>query len=80
MMQMIKNIQEKKKNFFIANDIKNKIKNNYKVTEKSTFELRNIEYKDFVILVDRSISFDLYKKIFEYMEIPLTLVKYENSY
>lgn len=69
--------KEEKEIFFIANDIKNKIKNNYKVTEKSTFELRNIEYKDFVILVDRSTSFDLYKKIFEYMEIPLTLVRDE---
>lgn len=69
--------KEEKEIFFIANDIKNKIENNYKVTEKSTFELRNVNYNDFVILVDRSTNFDLYKKIFEYMEIPLTLVRDE---
>ena len=30
---------------------------------------------DFVILIDRSTSFDLYKKIFEYLGIPMSILK-----
>ncbi len=69
--------QEEKEIFFIANDIKNKIKNHYKVTDKSDFKLRDAQYNDFVILIDRATNFELYKKIFEYMGIPLTLIKDE---
>ena len=64
--------------FIIASDIKNKINNMYQVFDKDTLELRNIEYKDFVILMDRATNFDLYKKIFEYLGIPTTLYKDEN--
>ena len=60
--------------FTIANDIKDKIKNKYQIFDK---ELRDARYSDFVILVDRSTYFDLFKKIFEYLEIPLT--KYSNT-
>jgi len=58
--------------FYIAQDIKNKIENNYQVFDKKEKKLRNIEYKDFTILLDKSTNFDLYKKIFEYFKIPLT--------
>lgn len=61
--------------FTIAKDIKNKINSNYQVFDKDEKVLRNISYKDFVILMDRSSDFDLYKKIFEYEGIPLTVYK-----
>ncbi|MBQ3020692.1 MAG: UvrD-helicase domain-containing protein [Bacilli bacterium] len=64
--------------FIIANDIKNKINNKYKVFDKDELILRDIEYKDFVILMDRATNFELYKKIFEYLGIPTTLYKDEN--
>ena len=54
--------------FIIANDINNKISNNYQIFDK---ELRNIKYSDFCILMDRKTSFDLYKKIFTYLNIPI---------
>ena len=58
--------------FFIATDIKNKINNKYKIFDKNDNVLRDTKYSDFVILLDRSTNFDLYKKIFEYMSIPMT--------
>ena len=64
--------------FIIGNDIKDKITNRYKVFDKDEKILRDIEYKDFVILLDRSKNFDLYKKIFEYLGIPLTIRKEES--
>ena len=64
--------------FIIANDIKNKVENNYQVFDKDKQILRNINYSDFVILMDRSTKFDLYKRIFEYMKIPLTIMKDES--
>ena len=63
--------------FIIANDIKNKIENKYQVFDKDELKLRNIEYKDFCIIMDRNTEFEKYKKIFEYMKIPLTLYQDE---
>jgi len=64
--------------FFIANDIKNKVQNKYQVMDKKTSKLRNITYNDFVILMDKSKNFVLYKKIFEYLNIPLTIKRDES--
>lgn len=64
--------------FAIIDDINNKIKNNYQVFDIKKKEFRNIAYKDFVILLDRKTSFDVYKKIFEYKNIPLILYKDES--
>jgi ATP-dependent helicase/nuclease subunit A len=64
--------------FIIANDIKNKIENHYKVFDSDTKQLRDIKYSDISILIDRSTNFDLYKKIFEYLNIPLTIYKDES--
>ena len=58
--------------FAIANDIKDKINNKYQVFDKDKCILRDITYNDFVILMDRTSKFDLYKKIFGYLKIPLT--------
>lgn len=64
--------------FIIANDIKNKINSKYIIFDKDTKEKRLATYNDFVVLIDRTTSFDLYKKIFEYLEVPLALYKDEN--
>ena len=58
--------------FTIAKDIKDKIESNYQVFDKDEGILRNITYNDFVILMDRTTKFDLYKKIFGFLQIPLT--------
>ncbi len=61
--------------FAIAKDIKNKINNNLQVFDKETSQLRKATYSDFVIILDRSKYFDDYKKIFEYEQIPLSILK-----
>ena len=63
--------------FMIAKDIKEKVESKYQVFDKDDLILRDITYNDFVILIDRSTSFDLYKKIFEYLNIPLSIIKDE---
>ena len=61
--------------FTIAKDIKNKLDNNFQVFDKEDGKLRNAIYNDFVIILDRSKYFDEFKKIFEYFDIPLTILK-----
>ena len=61
--------------FTIAQDIKKKIDNHYKIMDKDTMQSREVTYGDFVILMDRSTSFNLYKKVFEYLNIPLTIYR-----
>ncbi len=70
--------KEEKEIFIIAQDIKEKLKNNYKVLDKKTNTLRNITYSDFCIIMDRGTEFDKYKKIFEYLSLPLTVYKDED--
>ena len=64
--------------FIIGEDIKDKVNNHYQVFDKDTGVIRPIEYKDFVILLDKSKNFELYKKIFEYLGIPLSILKEES--
>ena len=59
--------------FYIAQDIKNKINNNYKVYDKKKEILRDANYGDFTIILDRKGPFELYKKIFQYFQIPLSI-------
>ena len=61
--------------FTIAKDIKDKINNHYQVLDKKTKESRDVNYSDFAILMDRSKLFNLYKKVFEYLNIPVTIMK-----
>ena len=63
--------------FIIAKDIIDKISSNYKVYDKDENVIRNAEYKDFVILMDRSTNYDTYKKVFNYFKIPLEIYKDE---
>ena len=62
--------------FIIAKDIKEKL-NSYMILDKETSKLRKAKYDDFCIIMDRSTSFDLYKKVFEYENIPLSIYKDE---
>ena len=64
--------------FIIGKDIIDKINHNYKVYDKNENIVRNCKYSDFVILLDKSKDFDLYKKIFEYLGLPLNIVKEES--
>ena len=64
--------------FIIADDILNKIKNNYKAFGKEEKRNRCIKYSDFVILMDNSKYFELYKKILEYKGIPVEIMKSSN--
>lgn len=63
--------------FIIANDIKKKVEDGYLVFDKDDGILRKALYSDFAIIMDRSTTFDLYKKIFSYLKIPITLLKDE---
>ena len=64
--------------FITVFDIKEKVKNKYQVFDKDKQQLRDITYDDFVILIDKSTSFSLYKQIFEYNNVPLTILKDED--
>ena len=61
--------------FTVANDIATKVSNGYEMMDKETMQKRPVNYGDFVILMDRSSSFNLYKKIFEYLNIPITIYR-----
>ena len=61
--------------FTIANDIKNKIQSKFQIMDKDTNKPKQLEYKDCAILIDRSSKFELYKKIFEYLNIPITIYR-----
>ena len=63
--------------FTTAYDIKEKINNKYLVVDKETNTLRECKYSDFAIIMDRGTSFDLYKKIFEYVGVPIIQIKNE---
>lgn len=59
--------------FIIADDIQNKVKSKYQIIDKNTKKLRDINYGDFSIIMDRGSSFDTYSKIFEYKGIPTVI-------
>ena len=63
--------------FTTAYDIKEKVLNKYLVVDKETNSLRECRYSDFAIIMDRGTSFDLYKKIFEYVGVPIVQIKNE---
>lgn len=63
--------------FMIAKDITKKMNEDYQVFDKDSGVLRKARYDDFAIIMDRATTFDLYKKIFSYFSIPITLLKDE---
>lgn len=64
--------------YYIALDIQTKIKEGYQVFDRKQKKMIPITYHDFAILIDRSKTFPLYKKIFEYMGIPIAIEKDES--
>ena len=64
--------------YIIADDIKKKVCEKFQVFDKDELVLRDISYSDFVILLDKSRDFNLYKKVFEYFQIPLSVLKDES--
>jgi ATP-dependent helicase/nuclease subunit A len=63
--------------FLIARDIKDKINNKYLVFDMKNNALRSVKYSDFCILIDRTTNFDLYKRVFTFLNIPLMVYKDE---
>ena len=61
--------------FIISKDIKDKINNHYQIFDRELNSNRDITYSDFAILIDKSKSFDLFKKILEYNNIPCNILK-----
>ena len=61
--------------FIVANDIIKKKNSHHQVFDKDNGNLRDLTYNDICIIMDRATNFDLYKKIFSYLHIPLTLYK-----
>ena len=55
---------------------KKKIKDKYQVLDDEV--QRDITFKDCCILMDRTSSFDTYKKVFDYLQIPLNIYKDED--
>lgn len=65
--------------FAIGENIQEKINNKLKIYDKDLDDKRNIKYSDITILLDRSNEFDNYKKIFEYLNIPINIIKDINA-
>ena len=63
--------------FIIAKDIKDKMSQNNKTVtiENDQMVLKDMDYSDFVILVDKGKNFDLLKKVLEFNGIPATIDK-----
>ena len=68
---------EEIESFIIAKDIIKKLNDKYEVVDKQKGTLRPCNYSDFCIIMDRNTSFSVYKKVFEYLQIPLVI--YEDS-
>ena len=66
-----------KEAFIIADDIKKHINNKEQVTyyKDDVMCTRDIDFKDFTILIDKSTNFDDFKKILEANNIPTTIKK-----
>lgn len=67
--------KEEMEAFIIANDIKKKVTSNYEVFDNT---LRPCKYSDFCILIDRTTAFDTYKKIFDFLNVPINIYKDDN--
>lgn len=58
--------------FIVAKKVKELVANNY-TFDKNTKEIRKTKYSDIAILLDRSTNFVLFKKVFSYLGIPLSI-------
>ncbi len=61
--------------FKVARDIKSKLEMGYEVIDGETYKPRKAIYSDFCIIVDRESNYETYTKIFEYCQIPLSVIQ-----
>lgn len=64
--------------FIIAKDIKKKIEEKYLVFDFDKESNRDVTYNDFCIILDRGSKMSLFKKVFEYLDIPMEVYKDNN--
>lgn len=64
--------------FIIAKDIKKKIEEKYLVFDFDKESNRYATYNDFCIILDRGSKMSLFKKVFEYLDIPMEVYKDNN--
>ena len=64
--------------FIIANDIKGKHDSHYQIFDQKEKKFRDFIYSDAAILLSSKKEFELYKKVFDYFDIPLTIHKDED--
>ena len=64
--------------FIIAKDIKKKIEEKYLVFDFDKECNRGVTYNDFCIILDRGSKMSLFKKVFEYLDIPMEVYKDNN--
>ena len=64
--------------FIIAKDIKKKIEEKYLVFDFDKECNRDVTYNDFCIILDRGSKMSLFKKVFEYLDIPMEVYKDSN--
>ena len=67
--------KEEIETFSILKDIKDKMDSKFQVFDKDTGNMRNCEYSDFCIIIDKSKNFNLIKNIFEFSGVPLLSYK-----
>lgn len=65
--------QAEKEAFIIAKDIKERIDSKVLVYNKDTKEFDKVSYKDFAVLISTSFEFVTFKKIFEYLNLPVQI-------
>ena len=64
--------------FIIANDVKEKVNSKYLVYDFDLKKNRVVTYNDFCIILDRGSKMNLFKKVFEYFNIPMEIFKDNN--
>ena len=70
--------KSEKEAFIIARDILDKLRNNYQVFDKDAGVVRSAKFSDFTILTTEKSKYEIYKKIFEYLGLPLVIHKEED--
>ena len=61
--------------YIIGKDIINKLNNNYTCFDKGSKKAYKASYKDFTILTQKKSEYEIYKRVFEYLGIPLLVHK-----
>lgn len=63
--------QSEQEAFIVCNEVKKIMYSNAKVLGKNGF--RDVEYSDFAILIDNAKSFVTFKRVFEYLGVPMSI-------